>query len=103
MVGSAERLQEATGWRPQRSLDDTLRALFEMARARGDATFLVYEDERWSFDLTRRHVAALGHVLRDRYGVRHGDRVRRHLGRNQRWFVAHADTPPAPLRPPRWM
>ena len=27
----------------------SLRALFDTARARGDATFLVYEDERWSF------------------------------------------------------
>ena len=27
----------------------SLRALFDTARGRGDATFLVYEDERWSF------------------------------------------------------
>ena len=32
----------------------SLRALFDTARKRGDETFLVYEDERWSFAETMR-------------------------------------------------
>jgi hypothetical protein len=38
----------------------TLRDLFDTARARGDATFLVYEDERWSFAETMAQVDAIG-------------------------------------------
>ena len=41
----------------------SLRALFDTARARGDATFLVYEDERWSFAETMARVDALGAAL----------------------------------------
>ncbi len=41
----------------------SLRTLFDAARARGDATFLVYEDERWSFAETMRQVDALGAAL----------------------------------------
>src|ERR687886_400948 len=53
----------------------TLRDVFDTARTRGDATFLVYEDERWSFDTVMAHVDALGALLVDRYGVGKGDRV----------------------------
>ena len=41
----------------------SLRALFDSARARGDAPFLVYEDERWSFADAMARVDALGAAL----------------------------------------
>ena len=53
----------------------SLREVFASARARGDATFLVYEDERWSFAEVMAHVDALAALLVDRYGVAPGDRV----------------------------
>jgi long-chain acyl-CoA synthetase len=67
----------------------SLRALFDTARARGDAPFLVYEDERWSFADTMARVDALGAALVAR-GVRPGDRVALALRNYPEWVVAFA-------------
>ena len=68
----------------------TLRALFDTARARGDAAaFLVYEDERWSFSETMRQVDALGAAL-VRLGVAPGDRVAIAMRNYPEWVVAFA-------------
>ncbi len=53
----------------------SMRALFEGARAKGDAVFMVYEDEEWSFTRTMEHADALGALLVERYGVTKGDTV----------------------------
>ena len=68
----------------------SLRALFGAARARGDATFLVYEDERWSFAEVMAKVDALGAALVLRYGVRPGDRVAIAMRNYPEWVVAFA-------------
>ncbi len=68
----------------------SLRALFEEARARGDAPFLVYEDETWSFAEVMRHADALGAVLVARYGIRPGDRVAIAMRNYPEWIVAFA-------------
>ena len=68
----------------------SLRALFDTARARGEATFLVYEDERWSFAETMRQVDALGAALVSRLGVRPGDRVAIAMRNYPEWVVAFA-------------
>ncbi len=68
----------------------SLRALFGSARARGDATFLVYEDERWSFAEVMRHVDALGAALVERYGVAPGDRVAIAMRNYPEWVIAFA-------------
>lgn len=47
----------------------------ELSRGHGDATFLVYEDERMSFSEHYAAVATLSRTLIDRYGVSPGDRV----------------------------
>ena len=53
----------------------SLRAVFELSALHGDKDFLVYEDERVTFEQHFRAVAALGHQLVDRFGIRPGDRV----------------------------
>jgi long-chain acyl-CoA synthetase len=53
----------------------SLRAIFDSARLRGDETFLVYEDERWSFADVMAKVDAIAALMVDRYGVEPGDRV----------------------------
>jgi long-chain acyl-CoA synthetase len=53
----------------------SLRAVFEASRAHGDLSFLVYEDERLSYDEHYRHTAALARALERRFGIRKGDRV----------------------------
>ena len=53
----------------------TLRSVFELSALHGDKTFLVYEDERVTFEENFRIVAALGHQMVERFGIRPGDRV----------------------------
>jgi long-chain acyl-CoA synthetase len=61
------------------------------AGARGDqSTFLVYEDERWSFDEVMRHADALGHALVHRFGVGKGDRVGIAMRNLPEWIVSFA-------------
>ena len=45
------------------------------AAAPAESTFLVYEDENYTFGQVRETSAALGAALVERYGVRKGDRV----------------------------
>jgi long-chain acyl-CoA synthetase len=68
----------------------SLRALFDRARDRGDAIFLVYEDERWSFAETIERVDALGAALVQHYGIRPGDRVAIGMRNYPEWVVAFA-------------
>jgi long-chain acyl-CoA synthetase len=68
----------------------SLRELFATARDRGDQTFLVYEDERWSFADTMTQVDALGAALVERYGVRRGDRVAIGMRNYPEWIVSFA-------------
>ncbi len=52
----------------------TLRDAFLLGRKHGEATFLVYNDERASFEAFARAAIAIAHALREA-GVRKGDRV----------------------------
>ena len=67
----------------------SLRALFDTMRARGDDTFLVYEDERLSFAEVMAQVDALGALLVDRYGVTKGDRVAIGMRNYPEWIIAY--------------
>ena len=68
----------------------TLRALVQSTAARGDTTFLVYEDERWSFAHFHDEVAALATALIERYGVAKGDRVAVAMRNYPEWVVSFA-------------
>ena len=68
----------------------SMRQLFDTARARGEATFLVYEDERWSFEHVMAHVDALAALLVERYEVAKGDRVAIGMRNYPEWVVAFA-------------
>ena len=65
----------------------TLAALVEAGRAHGERTFVVYEDERVSFDAWHRAVAALAAHLRAS-GVAKGDRVALAMRNLPEWPVA---------------
>ena len=68
----------------------SLRELFATASARGEAIFLVYEDERWSFGDVMARVDALGAALVSRYGIKPGDRVAIAMRNYPEWVVAFA-------------
>ena len=68
----------------------SLRAIFDTARSRGDATFLVYEDERWSFADVMAAVDGLAAALVDRYGVTKGDRVSIGMRNYPEWVISFA-------------
>ncbi len=65
----------------------TLRSVLELSRGHGDATFLVYEDERITFEEHFGMVAVLAQVLIDRYGVRPGDRVALAMRNFPEWVI----------------
>jgi long-chain acyl-CoA synthetase len=68
----------------------SLRALFDTARNRGDATFLVYEDERISFEQVMERVDALAAALVERYDIQPGDRVAIGMRNYPEWVISFA-------------
>jgi long-chain acyl-CoA synthetase len=66
-----------------------LRQFFDLARGI-DATFLVYEDEEWSFARVMQEVDALGYALVHHYGVKVGDRVGVAMRNYPEWVVSFA-------------
>ena len=67
----------------------TLRQFFDSARG-VDETFLVYEDEEWTFAEVMREVDALGHALVHHFNVKKGDRVGVAMRNYPEWVVAFA-------------
>jgi long-chain acyl-CoA synthetase len=65
-----------------------LRAVFEASRAFADRDFIIYQDERLSFEAHRRAACALAHVLVERYGVAKGDRVAIAMRNLPEWSIA---------------
>ena len=66
----------------------TLRQIIDMSLGYGDATFLVYEDERISFDEHYRTASTLAHRLQDSFGISQGDRVAIIMRNLPEWIVA---------------
>lgn len=68
----------------------TLRDIVVGSAARGEATFLVYEDERWTFERFGHEVAALSTALVDDFGIAKGDRVAIAMRNYPEWVVSFA-------------
>jgi len=71
-----------------RNAPSTLRDFGDGVRARGDAEWLVYENERYGFDQVFRRVDALAAALARRYGVGRGDRVAIAMRNYPEWIVS---------------
>ena len=67
----------------------TLRQFFDLARG-VDETFLVYEDEEWSFEDVMRNVDALSYALVHHYAIKPGDRVGIAMRNLPEWIVSFA-------------
>jgi steroid-24-oyl-CoA synthetase len=66
----------------------SLRAVWDLTAAHGDATYLVFGDEQYSFAETRSMVAALSNHLVGELKVRKGDRVAIAMRNYPEWAVA---------------
>ena len=74
--------------RTWRSAPANLAEVLEASRERGDAPFLVYEDERLTFAEHADAVATLAHALVDTFGVAKGARVAIAMRNFPEWSVA---------------
>ena len=77
---------------PVRTFDSApanMRAIWEQAAARGDAEYLVYGDERYSYAGAAARVRALAHHLRNEHGVGRGDRVAIAMRNHPEWVLAY--------------
>src|SRR3954464_1310066 len=83
-----ELLEDERGDRRFKHAPPNLRSLFDVARDGGDQIFLVYEDERWSFDEVFARIDALGDALVNRYGIRKGDRVAIGMRNYPEWVMS---------------
>ncbi len=66
----------------------SLRDVLELSRGHGDKTYLVYEDERTTFEEHYRMVATLGRQLAERFDVAKGDRVTIAMRNLPEWAMA---------------
>jgi long-chain acyl-CoA synthetase len=88
--GEPYELEEVDLWgrpcRTFRNAPPTLGALFEQSRS--DLTFIVYGNERLSFDQTWLEASRIGRVLVEEYGIRPGDRVAISMRNYPEWVLA---------------
>ncbi|MCW1383172.1 acyl--CoA ligase [Novosphingobium sp. KCTC 2891] len=66
----------------------TLREVFEIGRSWGDREFIVFEDERITYDQAFRAAGTLGRVLAERYGMKKGDRLVIAMRNLPEWIIA---------------
>ena len=66
----------------------SLATVLEQSRIHGDKGFLVYEDDRLSFEQHYRAAASLAHILVEDWGVRKGDRVAIAMRNFPEWSIA---------------
>ena len=68
----------------------SLRELYDQARS--DATFIVYEDERLSFEAVWRRAGRLATCLIEEHGIQKGDRVAISMRNYPEWIIAFEAT-----------
>lgn len=68
----------------------TLAALIDQGRGFADKEFLVWQDMRWTYGTFYRHVDALVCALRQRYGLKKGERVAIAMRNRPEWMAAYA-------------
>ncbi len=66
----------------------SLRVVLDLSRGHGDKDFLVYEDERTTFEQHYRIAASIARALDQRFGVKKGDRVSIAMRNLPEWAMA---------------
>jgi long-chain acyl-CoA synthetase len=67
----------------------TVRDFFDLSRG-NETTFLVYEDEEWTFKRVMDEVDGLAHALVHNYGIKKGDRVGIAMRNYPEWVISFA-------------
>jgi long-chain acyl-CoA synthetase len=67
----------------------TLRQALDAGRVHGDKTFVVYDEEQWTFNRFFEQADRLGHLLLSRFGIVKGDRVAIAMRNYPEWMVAY--------------
>ncbi|MFI5034766.1 MAG: class I adenylate-forming enzyme family protein [Acidimicrobiales bacterium] len=80
---------DGVAYRIFKNAPPTMKHFFDPARG-VDETFLVFEDEQWTFAAVMSEVDALAHALVHHYGVRPGDRVGIAMRNLPEWVVSFA-------------
>src|SRR6185295_19271283 len=83
-----EIMEDERGKRNFKHAPPNLRTVFDIARTGGDDIFLVYEDERWTFDQVFAQIDALADALVHRYGIGKGDRVAIGMRNYPEWVMS---------------
>ncbi|MEP7047958.1 MAG: class I adenylate-forming enzyme family protein, partial [Ilumatobacteraceae bacterium] len=83
-----EIVEDASGRRKFKHAPPNLRSLFDIARGGGDDIFLVYEDERWTFEAVFAHIDSLADALVNHYGIGKGDRVAIGMRNYPEWVMS---------------
>lgn len=77
---------------PMRVFDSappSMRSIWELAAFHGDKTYVVYEDERFTYAEIDAQVRALAGLLRDEHGVGSGDRVAIAMRNYPEWVIGY--------------
>ena len=77
-----------TKTRTWKHANPSIRSLYESTRRFGDLGYLVYEDERYSYEEVYQRVAAFATDLATRYDVKKGDRVAIAMRNYPEWPIA---------------
>jgi steroid-24-oyl-CoA synthetase len=83
-----EIIEDDLGNRRFKYAPPNLRGIFDIARSGGNDIFIVYEDERWSFDAVFAQIDALANALVSRYGIDKGDRVAIGMRNYPEWVMS---------------
>lgn len=74
------------------TVPETMRDLFDLTRGYGPTTFLVYEDESYTYDQVYAAADGLAATLQQRYGVAKGDRVAIAMRNFPEWIITYLAT-----------
>ena len=88
MLEIEEREVNGQRLRTWKNAPANLRAILDFSLAHGDKDFIVYEDERWTFDRHYKAVASVASWLVEDAGVRKGDRVAPAMRNYPEWSIA---------------
>ncbi|WP_101756977.1 class I adenylate-forming enzyme family protein [Oceanicoccus sp. KOV_DT_Chl] len=85
-----ERELSGQSYRVYEQTPNSVKALLDVARAHGDAVFINYNGDEWSFNRFFQQVDSIGYQLVNRYQVKPGDRIAIAMRNFPEWMTSYA-------------